>query len=168
MKLMKNRLLPALAALFVVTSGSALFAESTQQELIKNRQESIRDWQTVLRVLKKAGYENDPAYIRASTALKKSQTRLEHLQGSKSLTKTAAAGTLATKARGYLEQLGLAGSSPEKSPAKKSEPRKEKVASKTTSKKAPSKVKASSPSKKTTAEKPKLKGKKRTVTAKKA
>lgn len=93
---MKNTIKTLITGI-VLGLGSLSYAAQTQEELVKHRQQAIQDWQRVLTVLKKAGIaENDQAYKRVHTALKRNEGRLRNLEKGSSRTgqvAKAAAGT---------------------------------------------------------------------------
>jgi len=96
---MKN-VLGALLLGAALSVGMVALADTSHDQLVRNSEQAIQDWQKVLRSLKKAGVkEHDSAYRRAHNALKRNEGRLKSLQSGRShkVVKTATgAGILGT------------------------------------------------------------------------
>lgn len=70
-----------LTALTALSFGATAFAAQTYEEALHNRKQSVRDWETVISALRKAGVKDDSsAYKRVHEALKRNETRLKHLE----------------------------------------------------------------------------------------
>ena len=116
----------AFASALVLASCVAMFAKMSHSELIEHRKQSVKDWKTVINMLQKAGYsDKDSVYKRTNAALRRSETRLGHLE------KGTFTGTdLREKGRGWLERAGILSPKKTETSPRKTLPKQEKATSK--------------------------------------
>lgn len=95
-------------SVLVLCTSAFMFGKLSQSELIERRKESVNDWKTILAALRKDGLsEKNRAYRRVQTILKRSESRLHHLQQGDSHMPFSSKNV--ETGRGILEQLGLLG-----------------------------------------------------------
>lgn len=99
-----KHLVTALTAGLALGLGSSAFGVQTHAELIKHREEAVREWKRTLEYLKKGGMkEDDPAYKRVHKAFAWNESNLKTLRSGKGKTGKIAA---TAAGAGALSKLG--------------------------------------------------------------